>query len=77
MSDDRGMEPRYARVRDGTVKQPPFPGGHASWTLHPFAESGIDSCGTFHVPNNRRSAGGVWADSARRYRGGTFERWFE
>src|SRR5262245_19266950 len=29
----------------------------AQVTLHPFAESGIDSCGTFHVPNNRRSAG--------------------
>jgi len=26
-------------------------------TLHPYAESGIDFCGTFHVPNNWPSAG--------------------
>jgi PKD repeat protein len=49
----------FATVVDGptTAKVSVFKVSPAQATLHSFAESGIASCGTFHVPNNRGSGG--------------------
>jgi hypothetical protein len=48
----------FATVVDGptTAKVSVFKVSSGQVALHPVAESGILSCGTFHVPNNRGSA---------------------